>query len=206
MADYIFGITGPTGAGKSTVSDMFRKRGIYVADADEASRRVTEKGSQCLDEIRNAFGGGILNECGALDREKLGTIVFGDRKKLEILTRITHKYIKEYIADEIDRSGAAIAAIDGAVIIGSPVYDMCRCMVVVTADKDIRLKRIMRRDGIDGGAAVNRINSQPEDCEYIKYADYVIENNGSKIQGEQIEHICNQIKSEAKNKSKTTPL
>lgn len=191
----IFGITGPTGAGKSTVSEMFRSCGVYVADADKAARRVTEKGGECLFELCREFGDGILNPDGTLNRRALGDIVFGDPKKLIILNRITHKYIKAYLEREITESGAEIAAVDGAVIIGSPVMDMCKRLVVVMADRETRLCRITARDEITREAAERRISAQPDDDEYLRHADYVIYNNG-KLQGEEIERICNKIKAE----------
>ena len=197
MKTKIFGITGPTGAGKSTVSEMFRARGVYVLDADAAARRVTEKGSECLGEICKAFGSGILLPDGTLDRKKLSDIVFTDPDKLIILNRITHKYIKAYIEREIEESGAELAAIDGAVLIGSPVMDMCSALVVVTASPDIRLNRIMARDSLSREAALRRMSAQLGDEEYLKYADYIIDNNG-RLQGEEIERICNEIKAEKK--------
>lgn len=193
----IFGITGPTGAGKSTVSEMFRKYGVYIADADKAARRVTEKGGDCLYELYREFGDGILNSDGTLNRLALGDIVFADPQKLIILNRITHKYIKEYIEREINESGAALAAIDGAVIIGSPVMDMCDKLVVVMADRETRLCRIKERDGLTPEAAQLRISAQLSDDEYLRHADYVIYNNGQ-LEGDEIERICNEIKAEKK--------
>ncbi len=195
MADYVFGITGGTGSGKSTVSELFRKNGVYVADADAAARRVTQRGTECLLKLCEAFGEGIINPDGTLARRKLAEIVFSDANKLNLLNTITHKYIKEYIRAEIDASGAEIAAIDGAVIIGSPVCEMCRMLVVVTADYNIRLDRIMRRDNISEKQAAERMRAQMSDEEYMKNGAYIIKNNGCICRlGVQIEQICNEIK------------
>lgn len=202
IANYIFGITGATGAGKSTVSGMFRKNGIYVADADAAARAVVKPGMPCLRELSEAFGNEIINADGSLNRKKLAKIAFGDENKLKLLNSITHSYITEYIKDEIAASGAEIAAIDGAVIIGSPVEKLCRMLVVVTADNDTRLKRIMQRDGISNEEAQNRINSQMSNDEYITHGTYNIKNNGCIDRlGVQIEQICNEIKTLSKTES-----
>lgn len=197
MKTKIFGITGPTGAGKSTVSKLFRKCGVYVADADKAARKVTEKGSACLDELCREFGEGILLSDGSLDRKRLGDIVFADSEKLAKLNRITHKYIKAHLEREIEASGAEMAAVDGAVLIGSPVIDLCGALVVVTAEPEIRLMRIMARDNISREAAQRRMAAQLSDEEYLRFADHVIDNNGQ-VQGEEIERICNEIKAEKK--------
>lgn len=200
MNRYIFGITGGSGAGKSTISNKFRELGVFVSDADLAARKVVEKGSKCLEEIRSAFGDEIIQKNGELNRRALGEIVFSDKCKLELLTNITHKYIKEYIKNEIDNSQSEICAIDGAVIIGSPVMSMCKSFVVVTADEDTRIRRIMSRDNIDRKSAVDRIHSQKKDNFYLSYADYVIENNDNESElGAKIERIYSKIK-DAKEK------
>lgn len=195
---FIFGITGGSGAGKSTVSNMFRELGVYISDADIAARKVVMPGSLCLKELCDEFGSEIVNSDGSLDRARLASIVFSDAKKLEILNIITHRYIYEYIVNEIDKHDLSICAIDGAVIIGSPVMDLCKKLVVVTADRDVRLERIMRRDSIDRASALARLSAQPEDSFYLEHADYSLTNNGDLIKlGEQIEEIYNKIKNEA---------
>lgn len=201
MEKFIFGITGPTGAGKSTVSDIFRKLGVYVVDADIIAREVTKKGSECLSEIQNAFGDCVLTDDSELDRKALAQIVFQDKTKLSLLNDITHKYIKKQLENEIKKSHLDIAAIDGAVIIDSPVMDMCKCLVVVTAQRDTRINRIIERDNIDIDMANKRINSQMSDSQYKQYADFIIENNGddTALKG-CVEGIYNKIK----NISKTT--
>lgn len=201
MEKFIFGITGPTGAGKSTVSDIFRKLGVYVVDADIIAREVTKKGSECLSEIQNAFGDCVLTDDSELDRKALAQIVFQDKTKLSLLNDITHKYIKKQLENEIKKSHLDIAAIDGAVIIDSPVMDMCKCLVVVTAQRDTRINRIIERDNIDIDMANKRINSQMSDSQYKQYADFIIQNNGDNtaLKG-CVEGIYNKIK----NISKTT--
>ena len=200
MDKFIFGITGPTGAGKSTVSEIFRRLGVYVADADKASRIIMQKGGKCLEEIVTAFGDGILTSDRELDRRSLAKIVFNDNDKLKLLNKITHKYIKEYLINEINDAKSTIVAIDGAVIIGSPVMELCKKMVVVTADVQTRIKRITERDRIDTKMASDRINSQMSNAEYESFADYVIENNDDTVR---LEECVEDIYIKIKNISKT---
>jgi dephospho-CoA kinase len=198
MDKYIFGITGGSGAGKSTVSDMFRSVGVYVSDADKTAREIVKKGSPCLEELKKVFGTDIVDKQGELKRRKLGEIVFSDAEKLKMLNCVTHKYITEYTKREIEDCGKKICAIDGAVIIGSPVMKLCRCMVSVIADEEIRVKRISERDNISCESARNRIASQMTNDEYIRNSDYVIFNDGD-IEGlkKQIEQIYSEIKNRA---------
>lgn len=203
MNKFIFGITGGSGAGKSTVSDMFRNLGVYVSDADKVARIVVEKGSACLDELAGSFGNDIINTKGCLDRKKLAEIVFSDAKKLEKLNSITHKYIYNYINNELEQCDENICAVDGAVIIGSPVAELCKRIVAVTAKKEVRLKRILERDNMTLKMAENRIDAQNSEEFYRENADYIIENNnGIAKLGEQIEFIYNKIKAEAEAESK----
>ena len=195
MEKFIFGITGPTGAGKSTVSDIFRNLGVNVIDADKAARIVTQKGNKCLEELVAVFGQDILTADNELDRKKLAGIVFNDSDKLKLLNSVTHKYIKDYLIEKINESASHIAAIDGAVIIGSPVMDLCKKTVVVTADKKTRIKRIMDRDGIDESMALSRVSSQMSNDEYESFADYIIKNNDNNVRLEEcVENIYNKIK------------
>ncbi len=200
MDKFIFGITGPTGAGKSIVSEIFRQLGVYVADADKASRVIMQKGGKCLEEIILAFGEVILTSDKELDRRSLARIVFNDNDKLKLLNKITHKYIKEYLIKEINDAKSTIAAIDGAVIIGSPVMELCKKMVVVTADVQTRIKRIMERDRIDKKMASDRVNSQMSNAQYESFADYIIENNDDTVR---LEECVEDIYIKIKNISKT---
>lgn len=185
MCKLIFGITGATGTGKSTVSDIFRSLGVDVIDADKVSRDVTVSGSGCLAEIKRHFGDSVILDGGELDRRALGKIVFSDKNELSVLTEITHKYIKKAVEKRICQSKSNICAVDGAVLIGSNMESICEFMVVVTAEEDIRKKRIMQRDGICAQEAQSRMKSQKDMDFYIAHADYVIENNEGKSELEE---------------------
>lgn len=174
----IFGLTGGSGTGKTTAAKIFEENGIYVVYADKNARNVEKNGTQCFDEIVSMFGTDILRSDGELDRRKLGRIVFEDRKKLKTLSQITHHYIKYDIMRELREVDRELTVIDGAVIFGSPVEELCESVAAVIADTDIRIKRIIERDGITYEEAKSRIGAQPSNDFYRKKADYIIENNG----------------------------
>ena len=138
------------------------------------------QGEPCLEELVKELGSEILNDDGGLNRRKTGEIVLSDKKKLDILNRVTHKYIQKALEDQLNKIDTDIAAVDGAVIIGSPVEKMCSFLVSVMADKEIRLARIMKRDNISREAALKRIESQPSDEFYIANSKYLLYNNISK--------------------------
>ena len=173
----VFGITGGSGSGKSTVSAMLAEMGVYIIDTDKIARQVVEKGSECLTELCSAFGAEILKPDGSLDRKRLASIAFADKEKTALLSRITHKYIKAETERLIANSAAELIGIDGAVIIGSPIEPACEKLVLVTSDRDVRLKRITERDGLTTAEAKKRIGAQPEEDFYRKKADYIIDNS-----------------------------
>ena len=174
----IFGLTGGSGTGKTTVGEIFKEHGIYVVRADESARRVEVRGTQCYDELVTMFGSDILQENGEIDRRKLAKIVFEDEKKLKTLNRITHHYIKFDIMRELREVQNELAAIDGAVIIGSPVEKMCEFIVTVEAPYEERIKRIVERDDRTLEEAAARLAAQPDDDFYRENARFVIRNSG----------------------------
>ena len=110
------GITGGSGCGKTTVSDIIRNNGIDVIDADIAARLIVEPGKPALNEIKKYFGQEYITENGMLDRKKMGALVFSVPEKRLLLNKITHKYISEYIEEYINNYSGDIIGIDGALI------------------------------------------------------------------------------------------
>lgn len=201
---YVFGITGGTGSGKSTVSHEFEKLGVHICDCDKIARLVVEPGTACLNMLTAYFGKDILNSDKTLNRRRLAELAFTDNERLKTLNEITHRYIKEYIENDLKNSTAELCAIDGAVLIGSNVVELCKCLVVVTAEEKVRLSRITARDRISEDEARKRIGAQMSEKEYLSYADYVIENNENIARlGEQIEQIYNKIKTNCEAEKKT---
>lgn len=156
--------------------------GAKVIDADIVARRIVSKGQKALDEIVDVFGKDILLENGELHRKKLGSIVFKEKEKLDILNNITHKYIfeeiREKIAIEREKMKYNIIVIDAAILIESRLYTLCDFVWVVVADNEIKLKRVMERDKLSEDDARERINAQLPEQEMLPYASSVIYNNG----------------------------
>ncbi len=191
----VFGITGGSGSGKTTASAMLSELGVHVIDADVIAREITCKGSKCLDELTEYFGTDILNSDGSLNRKALASKAFSDKEKTSALNRITHKFIKERVIDDINHSKADITAIDGAVIIGSNIEPLCAFIVSVAADADIRLERIKKRDGLSDEQAARRLSAQPDDDFYRRHSRYALRNNGDADDlKNQINILYNEIK------------
>lgn len=198
---FLFGITGGSGTGKTTVSDIFRENGIEVIDCDIIAREITEKNHPCLKELTDMFGSEILKNSGELDRKKLGSIVFTSTEKLNELNRITHKYILKRVFELAENSASTLTGVDGAVLFESGLTDNLEKVIGVLADRKIRIKRITERDCISVEMAENRINSQKIDKFYIDNCDYIIYNNNSKLFLEnQVKEVVLKLKKESEKK------
>ena len=177
----VIGLTGQTGSGKTTVCEVFERKGFAVINADLTARKVVEKGKPCLTEIAKTFGSDILQSDGTLDRRKLGGIVFNDKSKLELLNNIIYPYITEDIKADIKRfeqQGKRLILLDAPTLFESGADKLCGVIVSVTADDDIRLGRIMSRDGITEEQAKARMASQHTEEFFRNNSDFVIDNSG----------------------------
>lgn len=174
---FILGLTGGSGSGKSTVCEYLEKSGVYIIDTDKLARKVTEPKMPALSEIEQCFGSEVINRDFSLNRKKLAAIVFSDSDKLDMLNKITHKYITELIMDEIKKCGKDMICIDAPVLHAAGLENICDKTAAICADKQNRINRIMLRDNISAEDAKKRIDSQMTDSEYASVCDYVFYNN-----------------------------
>ncbi len=179
----IYGLTGGTGSGKTTVAEYLREFGCEVVDADLIARQVTEKGSPVLDKLAEAFGSDILDENGELIRKKLGSKVFGDDEKMAVLNDLMRKALDEGF--EAALREASSKRLYGKVFFDAPALFetnreyMVDKVWVVAADKETRIARIMKRDGISREEVLKRMQSQLPEDDKIARADFVIYNDGT---------------------------
>lgn len=177
MNHFIVGLTGPIGAGKSSVSALFQKMGLECIDADQVSRQVVLPGSPCLKDLVDAFGNEILDN-GVLNRKKLAARAFANMENKRLLDVITHPYITR----EIVRLIAAmpedcIVVVEATLLFGSPLEPLCNTTVAVVADDAVRLERILRRDHIDADSARMRMLAQPSCEDYRRLAAHILVND-----------------------------
>lgn len=174
MTEPIIGLTGPTGAGKSTVAALLRKNGCAVVDADILAREVTERGD-CLSQLQDAFGADIVGKDSRLDRRLLAQRAFATHENAARLNAITHPAIlaesSRRIA-EARKSGVKAVVLDAALLFESGADRLCDTTVAVTAPDEVRLKRIMARDGIPEDLARARMKNQHGAAYYEERAAY----------------------------------
>ncbi len=176
MAEFIVGVTGGIGSGKTLVTDAFAARGVFIADADQAARHIVEPGQPALAQIVAHFGEGITDSSGRLDRPKLREIVFNDVNARRQLESFTHRPIMETLAHQLQSATSAYAMLVLSAGLGnSPLIHR---MLVVDADESVRVHRVMTRDGSSESLVRQIMASQPSSEERRNIADDVIENNG----------------------------
>ena len=174
----IIGITGPTGAGKTTALGALRELGAWMIDADEVYHRLLEESAPLREALTARFGD-IQDKSGKIDRKKLGNVVFGDPTALSDLNAITHRFIGEEIDRQLSAARAedrSAAAIDAIALIESGAAAKCDTVVAVLAPLELRVKRIMARDGIDEAYARRRALAQPDDGFFRSHSGHVLEN------------------------------
>ena len=180
----LVGLTGGIATGKSTVSEMFRRLGGVIIDADLLAREVVEPGEPALAEIVAEFGPGVVGLDGRLDRKALGAIVFADPERRRRLETFTHPRIRERFAARLEALGAegfrGLVFFDAAVLIESGNYRNMDRLVVVVTDEATQIERLMARDGIGREEALRKIRSQMPLAEKAKLADHVIDNSADR--------------------------
>ena len=178
----VIGLTGQTGAGKSTVSKVFVQNGFRLIDADAISRHVVARGSHCLADLQECFTDAILTPDGELDRKVMASIAFSDHRKLEMLNTIMYPYIVGEILRMIHRSSQQnhkLILLDAPTLFESRADDFCDLIISVVAKPELRMQRIMERDHISEKAAQQRMEMQLTEEFFRLHSDTVLENNSS---------------------------
>lgn len=175
----IFGITGGTGCGKTTLLNLLRDAGALVLDCDEIYHRLLQTDAAMLQAITHRFPGTVAD--GQLDRKKLGTVVFSDKAALLDLNRITHSAVKKEVVSVLS-SNPKLAAIDAIGLFEGGLAELCDITIAVTAPVDDRVKRLMARDHISEAYAKSRIAAQPSAQAFSSLCDYTLENNGTQAE------------------------
>lgn len=178
----VIGITGSSGSGKSTLSKILgQELNARIIDADEVVKQLQQKGTKYYKEIVETFGQEILQEDGSLNRKKLAQIIFQDELKKEKIDNLTYKYVVEEIKKQIEKAKEEYIIIDAPLLIESKLNEICDVVIAVISNKGVQLKRICKRDNIEEKNAKIRLKSQKNNEFYKTNADYIVENNGGKI-------------------------
>lgn len=178
----VIGLTGGIASGKSLVADALREQGLPVIDADVISREVVEPGEPALEQIIEHFGPEILQFDGTLDRKKLGTVIFNDTEKRQVLNQIIHPAVRQRMMakrDDLVREGNEHVVLDIPLLLENNLRFMVDRVIVVYVNEATQKRRLVERDGRGEEDAAARIRSQMPLEEKRELADAVIDNSGT---------------------------
>jgi dephospho-CoA kinase len=178
----VVGLTGGIASGKSTFAAALRARGLPVVDADALARAAVAPGGAALAEIARAFGPDVLDASGALDRKRMGALVFADPEARRRLEAITHPAVRLAMAEETRRladAGHALAFYDTPLLYEVGLDRLLDSVVVVWTPAGVQRARLVARDGLSPADADARIAAQLPIDEKAARADFVVENVGA---------------------------
>ncbi len=173
------GITGGIGSGKTTVCRLFEVLGIPVYYADERAKQLMVEDEALVRQIRDSFGDKAYTEEGQLNRAYLADIVFSNPEKLQQLNALVHPAVgRDSRRWHEEQTDAPYTLREAALIFESGSFRQLDKVITVTAPKELRIERVMRRDQVDREAVTARMENQLPEEEKVKRADYVIYNDG----------------------------
>jgi len=185
---YVVGLTGGIGSGKTVVSDYFNTLGVPIIDTDIIAREVVAPGLPTIEKLVESFGNNILFEDGSLNRSVLRKLAFSDSSKTELLNSITHPAIREETAKQISLTQFQYCIVVVPLLNpNSGFTQIMQRILLVTADKKIKIERIQSRSNLNSDEIERIMKSQLSDDKRLKFADDVVTNNSS------IQHVHSQV-------------
>jgi dephospho-CoA kinase len=178
MSDFIVGLTGGIGSGKSAVSELFEKKGIKVVDADLVSRQVVEPGTPALARIAEHFGSNILDQEGKLIRSTLRNIIFNNEEEKNWLEHLLHPIMNKEIRQQLTDAQSQYAILSSALLLETHQYKLVDRILVVDASEELQMQRAMRRDNNNPELIKAIMNSQISRQERCARANDIIQNHG----------------------------
>ena len=176
----VIGLTGGIGAGKSLIAKVFSILGVPVFNSDDAGRNILDEDAAARESVRQIFGDRAFVD-GVPDRKYLADIVFNDTEMREKLNQIIHPAVRQAFARFVNENRDADYVInEAAILIETGAYKNLDAMILVTAPEEIRIQRVMKRDGISAQEVKNRMEAQWPEEKKREYSQFIIVNDGMK--------------------------
>jgi dephospho-CoA kinase len=174
------GITGGIGSGKSTVCKIFESLGVPVFRADDESRKLLSTDADVKKQVTVLLGNSVIVN-STPDRKKIAELVFNDPEKLKGLNAIIHPKVRHAVAIWAMEQKSAFVIEEAAILFESGAYKTLDAVIVVSAPEEVRVTRVMDRDGLTEALVTERIRNQITEEERRKRADFIIENDGKQL-------------------------
>ncbi|HRZ86174.1 MAG TPA: dephospho-CoA kinase [bacterium] len=196
----VIGVTGGYGSGKSYVSGVFRRAGCAVIDADEVAHEAIRPGTVAWRRIVAHFGSQVLGAGRVIDRKKLAALVFGSRHELKYLNGLVHPAVLKEVRVRIARcrrEREKVVVLNAPLLIESGAHELCEKVIVLSVTKEVQIRRCERSKHESVAAIRKRIAAQMPLSRKLRYADYVVDNNGTRSQTvKQVQGILRNIREE----------
>lgn len=190
----VVGLTGMSGAGKSTVSRVFGEHGYDIVDCDKICREIAGR-EDFLREVSEKISPRLITPEGKLDRRLTAELIFGDERKREQYNRLIYPYVTYEIIEQIKRSRRVL--LDAPTLFEARLEGICTHIIAVVADREVCVRRIALRDNISEDAARARLSAQHSAAFFKENCNFCIENNGSREQlVEAAEKITEQLETQ----------
>ena len=173
------GITGGIGSGKSLACKYFEKLGYKVIYADRVAKELYSSNSQLIKRLVAKFGKGILDENGKLSRPNARRIIFSDKRNIKRVNSIVHPFVFREMDKMVSRIKDKVVLFEAAIMFESGSYKRMDYVVLIYANKETRIKRIIKRDGVKRRDVLKLMKLQLDEREKAKRADFVIKNNST---------------------------
>ena len=177
MANWVFGLTGGIGSGKSAVSAIFEELGIQVVDADIVAREVVEPGSVGLTKITAHFGDEILTNNGTLDRAKLRAIIFANESQKQWLNNLLHPLIRETMLSQLKQATSHYVILVAPLLFENSLEKYCNHTLLIDVPVDVQITRTTARDNVSVELAEQIIASQMSRADKQQKAGDILDNN-----------------------------
>lgn len=188
----IIGLTGGIGSGKTIVANIFYNLGIPVYSSDDRAKYLMNNNSDLRKLLCSVFSNKVFKD-NILNTKFLSDIVFNDMSELQKLNNIVHPFVAKDFESWLSKQESKFVIKEAAILIESGAYKKVDKIILVIADKEIRIDRIKNRDKVNKEAILARIDKQISDKERMQYADFVIDNNENKSIIIQVKNIYNEI-------------
>ncbi|MFZ6051116.1 dephospho-CoA kinase [Halocola ammonii] len=189
----IIGVTGGIGSGKTVVCKVFQSLGIPVYNADDRAKALYTESEELKSKVIKHFGGDVYKD-GELQPQVLSKIVFDNQEKLELLNSLVHPAVAQDFKKWIEKQNASFVIREAAILIESGSYRDCDKIITVEAPEDVRISRVIKRNGVTEEDVRKRISRQMTDKERREFADFVIDNSGEKMLIPQVMEIYKKLK------------
>lgn len=188
----LVGITGGIGSGKSTVARLIRAMGYPVYDADARARHLQETDSELIEAIISLLGDEVRDGSG-LNRPAIARKVFGNAGLLAKLNAMVHPRVQNDFENWLKEQKSEICFKESALLVETGSWKHCDALLVVTAPADLRVQRVVQRDGTNEQAVRQRMEQQLPEAEKVKHANFVVVNDDQQLLVPQVEGIINQL-------------